>query len=95
MQHVGTCPLETPRLILRRFSAEDAAAMYANWASDPEVTKYLMWPPHDHVDTTGEILKTWLTHYGEPDYYHWAVTLKENGEAPIGDMAVVNHNDKM
>ncbi len=38
MNHLGTKQLETPRLILRRFTTEDAQAMYENWASDPEVT---------------------------------------------------------
>lgn len=33
MRHTGTITLETPRLILRRFAAGDAAAMYRNWAS--------------------------------------------------------------
>lgn len=40
MRHTGTITLETPRLILRRFAAGDAAAMYRNWASDPEVTGF-------------------------------------------------------
>lgn len=42
MNHCGTQKLETDRLILRRYVIEDAAAMYNNWASDKEVTKYLM-----------------------------------------------------
>lgn len=37
MLHCGTQRLETERLILRRFTKEDAAAMYKNWASDDEV----------------------------------------------------------
>lgn len=41
MKHCGTQRLETERLILRRFVIEDADAMYKNWASDDEVTKYL------------------------------------------------------
>lgn len=41
MKHQGTKTIETPRLILRRFTLEDAPAMYRNWASDPEVTKFL------------------------------------------------------
>ena len=45
MNHLGTKKLETTRLILRPFVREDAAAMYRNWASDPEVTKFLSWPP--------------------------------------------------
>ena len=43
----------TPKLdilVLRRFVSEDAEAMYKNWASDSEVTKYLTWPTHSSVD---------------------------------------------
>jgi len=36
----GTVKLETERLILRRFVLDDANAMFYNWASNPEVTKY-------------------------------------------------------
>ncbi len=41
MNHTGTVRLETERLILRWFTMDDAEAMFCNWASDPEVTKYL------------------------------------------------------
>ncbi len=41
MKHCGTQKLETDRLILRKYIAEDAIAMYKNWASDKEVTKFL------------------------------------------------------
>ena len=46
MRHAGTQDIETPRLLLRRLLPEDAPQMYANWASDPEVTRYLRWEPH-------------------------------------------------
>lgn len=49
MKHLGTKKLETKRLILRRFEIEDANAMYKNWASDLEVSKYLTWPPHSSI----------------------------------------------
>ena len=39
--HKGTQTIETSRLILRRAVREDAEAMFRNWASDPEVTKFL------------------------------------------------------
>ena len=35
MKKTGTRTLETSRLILRRFTIEDADDMYKNWASDP------------------------------------------------------------
>ena len=60
MDHKGTVQLQTQRLILRRFAPEDAAAMYANWASDPEVTKYLTWPPHSSAELTGKLLALWI-----------------------------------
>ena len=47
LTHKGTQRIETPRLILRRAIWEDAQAMFNNWASDPEVTKFLTWPPHE------------------------------------------------
>jgi ribosomal-protein-alanine N-acetyltransferase len=51
MKHIGTKRIETERLILRRVTHEDAQAMYRNWASDPEVTRYLTWPTYEKVET--------------------------------------------
>ena len=51
--HKGTQTIETSRLILRRAVREDAEPMFRNWASDPEVTKFLTWPAHSipaHLD---------------------------------------------
>ncbi|MBO7564965.1 MAG: GNAT family N-acetyltransferase [Clostridiales bacterium] len=84
MKHCGTKTLETKRLILRRFREDDAEAMFQNWASDPEVTKFLTWPTHTSVDVSKYVLSLWLPEYEKPDYYHWVITLKENGDEPIG-----------
>lgn len=56
MKHQGTKTIETPRLILRRFTLEDAPAMYRNWASDPEVTKFLTWPTHASEEVSRLVL---------------------------------------
>ena len=92
MQHKGTCTIETERLILRRFQMEDAAAMHRNWASDPEVTKFLTWPPHASEDVSRYVLGLWVPAYEKADYYQWAIVLKELGE-PIGSIAVVKQSD--
>ena len=88
INHVGTRTIETERLILRRYTLEDASAMFRNWASDPEVTRYLTWPTHDSVDVTRWVLGDWVKRYDKPDYYHWGLELKEIGEV-IGDIAAV------
>ena len=93
MTHLGTKTLETDRLILRRFTIGDADAMFANWANDPDVTKFLMWQPHGNTDVTKAILGEWVSRYGEDDFYNWAITLKSNGGEPIGSIAVVDKHD--
>ena len=63
LHHKGTQQLETRRLILRKFTTDDAQAMYENWASDPEVTKFLTWPSHDSVAITELVLNSWVDGY--------------------------------
>ena len=92
MNHLGTQTLETPRLILRPFTLEDAPVMYRNWASDPEVTKYLTWPTHPSVQVSQMVLSDWVSCYEKKDYYQWAIVLRETDE-PIGSMAVVSQRD--
>jgi len=93
MKHCGTQVLETDRLVLRRYVNEDAAAMYKNWASDKEVTKFLMWPAHSSQEVSQGVIKDWKDHYSDENYYHWAIVLKDNGDEPIGDIAVVQMKD--
>ncbi len=93
MDHKGTVTLETERLQLRCFTEEDAESMYRNWASDPEVTKYLTWPPHADVNVTRQLLSSWSRRYEEKTYYNWAIVLKESGE-PVGNISVLKLNDR-
>ena len=69
--------------------------MFRNWASDPEVTKYLTWPAHANVDVTRAVLKDWTATYASQNYYQWAIVLKKNGECPIGSISAVDLNDDL
>lgn len=90
MKNCGTQRIETDRLILRRYVIEDADAMYKNWASDSEVTKFLTWQPHSSVEVSRGIIENWLKEYSDEKYYQWAIVLKDNGNEPIGDISVVH-----
>ena len=70
MTHKGTERLETNRLILRRYIAEDAEAMYKNWASDKEVTKYLTWPTHSSPEITQRVIGDWVSRYSNDNIFH-------------------------
>lgn len=89
MKHRGTKTLETERLVLRRFRAGDAQAMFGNWAHDPEVTRYLTWEPHQSIDVTQGILREWIGSYERPDFYQWAICPRDTNE-PVGSISVVN-----
>ena len=92
LTHKGTQTMETSRLILRRAIREDAEPMFRNWASDPEVTKYLTWPTHDSDAVSERVLGSWIREYEKENYYQWMIVLKEMGE-PIGTISVVRQNE--
>lgn len=87
MRHCGTMRLNTPRLTLRPLTAADADAMYANWASDPAVTRFLRWEPHRDALETFTLLAGWECLYQNPDYYQWGVVENAGGQL-IGSISV-------
>ncbi len=87
MNHIGTKTIWTERLFLRRVRSEDGQAMYRNWASDPEVTKYLSWPTHENVETSQWVIDDWVKSYEKPDFYTWGIEFA--GEL-IGSISVVD-----
>ncbi len=88
MNKTGTRTIETQRLILRRFRIEDAEDMFNNWASDPEVTRFLTWPPHTSIEVTENLLTDWISRYEDGGYFNWVMEYKETGKA-IGNISVV------
>ena len=94
MHHVGTQTITTERLVLRRFTLEDADAMFRNWCSDDEVTRYLTWPSHASVDETREVLASWVQDYENASFYQWAIELRNLGE-PIGSISCVELDEDL
>ena len=63
MEHQGTKTIETERLILRKFTADDLSAIFHNWTSDEKVTEFLRWPTHKALTSPNEFWKVgfWST----------------------------------
>lgn len=91
LQHRGTDTLKTKRLVLRPYLQGDAEAMFANWANDEEVCRYLTWAPHGDIEITRKLVQDWSCNYMSDCFYHWGITLE--GEL-IGDIAVVRWNEQ-
>lgn len=77
MEHLGTVPLSTPRLNLRRLTFDDCRTMFDNWAGDPLVTRYLRWDAHRDWTVTAEYLYEVEKHYSDPTFYNWGICLKD------------------
>ena len=92
MNKTGTQRIETHRLILRRYRIGDAEDMFSNWASDPEVTKFLTWPAHQSVDVTRWLVNDWISHYDDGGFFQWAIELKETSSV-IGSIGVVRREE--
>jgi [ribosomal protein S5]-alanine N-acetyltransferase len=93
LQHQGTKTIETERLILRRLTPGDAEAGFKNWASDPEVTKYITWPPYEELSVWQKYISELSPRYTEDDFYFWCIVPKESG-GPIGTISVVKIDER-
>ena len=93
MKAIGTQILQTERLILRRFVESDAEAMFQNWSSSAENLAYVTWDPHPDVEVTRNSIRNWVASYTNPNYYKWAICLKEKPEQVIGDISIVEMDD--
>src|SRR6266487_1640266 len=73
--------LETERLILRRFRLDDAQDVF-DYASDPEVPKYVGWEQHKTIDDAIGFLNRIVPTYEDKKtkIWTWGVVLKENGK---------------
>ena len=81
--------IETERLILRKFEANDADNIFNNYASKDTVTKYLSWKSHKTIDDTKSFLDGFvIPSYENEDTYRWAIVLKETNEV-VGSIDVV------
>ena len=66
--------LYTKRLTLRAMDHRDYRDMY-EYACDPQVTKYLLWAPHDSPEYTKRYLKQVEASYKKGQFFDWGVEL--------------------
>ena len=67
---------ETSRLFLRLPTIDDAETIFGQYAQDPEVTKYLIWRPHENINTTIEFLRRCNQCWKDETAFPWVITRK-------------------
>jgi RimJ/RimL family protein N-acetyltransferase len=69
--------ITTARLVLRRPCMSDADHIFDNYATDPEVTRYLIWRPYTDKDDLSPFLQSLLVKWNSGEEYTWAITRPE------------------
>lgn len=70
--------LITDRLLLRRPQLSDAVSLFEEYCQDSEVTKYLIWQPHQNINETSEFLAGCLARWESGEELTWGITHKDN-----------------
>ena len=65
------------RLTLRRLKITDAKHFY-RFASNKNVSKYMLWVPHKSIEESMHSIERSITKYEEGKYYRWGIALKDS-----------------
>ena len=82
--------LETERLLLREVREGDVNALY-EYASEPKVTKYVTWEPHESIKDSQAFIDYIIQTNRENKSLTWAIELKRE-EKMIGTIDLANWN---
>ena len=69
--------LETERLVLRKLQLGDVYEYYERLFGDGDVSRYMLFDPHQSIMESLESVQEILKRYEEENFYCWGVELKE------------------
>lgn len=70
-------PIETERLLLRQLQLGDVYEYYERLFGDADVSRYMLFDPHQTIMESLESVQRKLARYEEGNFYCWGVELKE------------------
>lgn len=80
--------IKTERLILRKWTMDDAKIMYL-YCKDPDVGPIAGWPPHKSIEESKLIISHFLDHHP----YCYAICKKDDINNPIGCIELKQNSD--
>jgi len=87
-RHPIEAPVEltTARLFLRKPAREDAPGMFAAYAQDAEVTRFLLWKPHPDVSESYRVVDRFVSKWKSKAEFSWFI-FPNDGQQLIGSIA--------
>ena len=77
MRYVKFHPIETDRLLLRQLRLEDVYEYYERLFGDADVSRYMLFEPHQDIAESLASLERKLERYEQGQFYCWGVSCKE------------------
>lgn len=93
MRYAEFHSLETERLILRKLEMEDIYEYYERLFGDADVSRYMLFDPHQDIGESLASLERKLERYDQGNFYCWGVTLKEE-DGLIGLIELLRFEEK-
>ena len=84
--------IDTPRLQLRKPRHEDADAMFAAYAQDPAVSRYLIWKPHPNISETQTVIDKFLAQWSAGTAFNWLLFYRDTDEL-VGSIGARTKDD--
>jgi ribosomal-protein-alanine N-acetyltransferase len=85
--------IATERLSLRVPAIADAGPIFAEYAQDSDVTRFLSWKPHQRVETVAAYLRQALSGQEKGGLWFWVITFKDS-DRPIGMIHAELHDHR-
>lgn len=76
--------LQTQRLVLRAPRASDAMHIFASYAQDPAVVRYLVWTPHQSVGATQDFIASCMTVWANGRGRPYILARSDDDSVPLG-----------
>ena len=75
--------IKTERLVLRPPQADDAAALFRSYTTDPKVTEFMPWSPHKNVAETQDFVASCIAKWETGEACAWTISVDAHPE-PVG-----------
>ena len=80
MRYVKFHAIETERLLLRQLRMEDVYEYYERLFGDGDVSRYMLFEPHQDISESLASLQRKLERYEEDGFYCWGIARKEEDD---------------
>jgi [ribosomal protein S5]-alanine N-acetyltransferase len=74
LNHIGTLPIVTERLTLRRFVPDDYKEAFQKWTNSSDCQFWQ--PPHKNIEETEREINGYVNNYRNANWYMWAVVFE-------------------